>query len=106
MKRRSLAILMTLLLALALTGCGAKSAAPAESSYYSDAQVTPAEAPMPEAESYWANEAAEAKDAASYGGNEFRTELPEGVKMIYRASLELETTEYEKAQSDIAELDA
>lgn len=102
MKRRSLAILMTLLLALALTGCGSKSAA-GDSYMVSSAEMTaPAEAPMPEAESYWANESAEAKDAASYGGNEFRAELPEGVKMIYRASLELETTEYEKAQSDIA----
>ncbi len=98
MKRRSIAILLALLLALGMAGCGAKSSS-YDASYTTTAT---AEAPMEEENGYWAAESA--KGAAYSGGTDFRSTLPEGVKMIYRASLELETTEYDKAQSDIATL--
>lgn len=107
MKKRSLAILLTVLLLLALTACGssAKSATP------SAAPMPAPAAPTASGNGYWAaDEAAEmpmemeASKAAGGETGSTRASLPEGVKMIYRANLELETTEYEKAQSDIATL--
>ena len=106
MKKRSIAILLALLLALGLSACGGKSA-PAGGNY---AQSAPAAAPMApgmtmdaempvEAEgAYWDN-AAE-KSEGSTGG----TGLPMGVKMIYRAGLELETQEFEQADAGIKAL--
>ena len=103
MKKRSAALLLALLLPGLMTACGGSSkdaAAPsaavatestADYGYWNDA----AEAPM---------EAEAAKGGASNDGGDARKDLPDGVKMIYRANLELETTEFEQAQRDLAAL--
>ena len=108
MKKRLSVIALTLLMLLSLTACGGKSApydasgasyATAEEAdyggYWSEAAETPM-APAPQAQSE--------KAGGSTGNGGSRSNLPEGVKMIYRANLELETTEYEKAREDIAAL--
>ena len=122
MKKKALAILLTLLLALGLAACGgsarpaadsawattsaasggtsasspmmqnAAPAMPEESAYRGEAEAEMAEAPM----AVWDEDAQK-----SDGG---RSELPDGVKMIYRANLELETQEFDRAASDIAAL--
>ena len=105
MKKRLSVIALTLLMLLSLTACGGSSAsggAKAQSSYAADnaasyggywSEAEAVEAPMETAGS-----------AKPSNGGDSRSNLPEGVKMIYRANLELETTEYEKAQSDIETL--
>lgn len=103
MKRSTLALLLTLLLALGLTACGGMASNGSSGGSVSYAangspQSAPAsdDAPMEEY-GYW--EDAEVPAAAERGSN-----LPDGVKMIYRANLELETTEFGQATSDIATL--
>ena len=104
MKKRSVALLLALLL-LGLTACGGSAqnnraaggaasystAETADSAYWNGA----AEAPM---------EAETARDGAVGDSGGTRQNLPDGVKMIYRANLELETTEFERARSDVAAL--
>lgn len=110
MKRRCmkqfLPLLTALVLAFSLSACGgsspAKSSQASGSMYAMDSAAT-AEAPEAPTEAYWAENGA----SASGGTEEAReSTLPEGVKMIYRADLELETTEFEKAASDIRTLTA
>ena len=106
MKKRSIAILLSLLLLLGLSACGGsapRNAASGSTAFYGAAADTAT------AESaYWdAEMPMEAEtQSKSDGGtlNPTRANIPESVKMIYRANLELETTEYEKAQSDIVTL--
>ena len=100
---------MTLLLVLGLSGCGSggKNAMSGSSASY----ATDTAAAEMDYGGYWA-ETAETpmapaemnKASGSTGGGDFRSTLPDGVKMIYRANLELETTEYEAAQNDIRTL--
>ncbi|MBR3560666.1 MAG: DUF4349 domain-containing protein [Oscillospiraceae bacterium] len=105
MKRRNIAILLTLVLTLSLSACG--GAAPGNSAsggtaYYGTADSVAA---AEEDAYYW--DAEMPMETASKNGdtvNSTRANVPESVKMIYRANLELETTEYEKAQSDIVTL--
>ena len=105
MKKRSIAILLTLMLLLSLSACGgsaSRNAASGSTAFYGAASDTAT------AESaYWdAEMPMESKQAASDGdtADSTRANIPESAKMIYRANLELETTEYEKAQSDIVTL--
>lgn len=99
-RRRAFAILLTLVLALA--GCGAKSAS--DSAYYgvtTNAPVMNESAAQYDSNGYWAPDAPmEMEDA----GTDARAALPDGVKMIYRANLELETTEFDKATADVKTL--
>ena len=117
MKKRTFAILLTLLLLLGLTACGGSSS-PAPGGRANGTTAT-ATAPSMAAQSgdyyaydsavadeemYWAAEMPMAAEKAEAQPQNVGFELPEGVKMIYRANLELETTEFEKAQSDIVTL--
>lgn len=108
MKRRSLALLVTLLLVLGLSGCGGSSGKNAMSGSSASYAMDSAAAEM-DYGGYWAEAAetpmapAEKQTSGSTGGDS-RSTLPDGVKMIYRANLELETTEYEAAQNDIRSL--
>ncbi|MCR5825391.1 MAG: DUF4349 domain-containing protein [Oscillospiraceae bacterium] len=104
MKRRSFAILLTLLMLLGLCACGGSDGAKNSSGATAPAAVEeeygywseePAEVPM---------EAAMEADMKTAGSGDTRASLPDGVKMIYRANLELESTEYDKAREDIAAL--
>ena len=121
MKKRDsktiLAILLTLLLLLGLTACGGSSydSASGGTSY---ATTSTASAPAAangsyggydyaaaDAEMYWAPETPmEYEKAEEAQLQSIGFELPAGVKMIYRANLELETQEFDKAVSDIAAL--
>ena len=110
MKKRNIAILLTLVLILGLTACGGsapRNAASGSTAFYGTATNGMA-APEAMEEAYWdAEMPMEAEtQSKSDGGtmNTTRANIPESVKMIYRANLELETTEYEKAQSDIVTL--
>ena len=110
MKRRSLAILLSLFILLGLTACGGsapKEAGSDNASFvtaesaadyggYWNGAVSGAEMPM-ETESVKAG-------GAGRSDGDSRSNLPDGVKMIYRANLELETTEFDKAREDIAAL--
>lgn len=105
MKRRSLAILLALVLVLGLAACGgsAKNAASGGSSY---AQSAPAAAPAPTMEAtegYWADGASMDYAARSENGglDNSMPDLPDGVKMIYRANLDLQTTEFERSDTQV-----
>jgi len=112
MKKRTLAILFSLLLLVSLTACGGGgnySGAASQSAMTAEAPAAPAMDYAGKTEGYWNGASAaagagamdEASDApAEQGGSG----LPEGVKMIYRANLELETTEYEQADAQIRSL--
>ena len=116
MKRRSIALLLSLLLVLALTACGGSSSG---GSYYAtESSAAPMDGAMgapAAANGYWGGNM-KTEDAAEYdmpaeyeaeqgaGGTDSRSNLPDGVKMIYRATLELETLEFEKAEQDIGTL--
>ena len=113
MKRRSLAILLSLFLLFGLTACGGSAKGTGSNSYASSQSAKPVPAPAAEADygGYWSDAAempAEAEmesvKAGGTNGGDSRSNLPDGVKMIYRANLELETTEYDKAREDIAAL--
>lgn len=106
MKRRTLAILLSLALVFALTACGGGKSAASGNSFIQSAPAAAPEAPMEAAEGYWANGMEmDAKTENSTGGTDnAMPELPEGVKMIYRASLELQTTEFERSDGEIKAL--
>lgn len=104
MKKRSLAILLALLLTLGLSACGGSAGGSdrnaSGSTASAPAEAYGAEMPMEAQSAYWDN--ASMKAAEEDGGTaKQRPDLPEGVKMIYRASLELETQEFERAAADI-----
>ena len=105
MKRNILAILLALTMLFALTACGGSSPKSAASGNYATDEADA------DYGGYWAEAPAEAEMQAagdmktgSTAESGSRSNLPDGVKMIYRANLELETTEYEKACGDIAAL--
>ncbi len=118
MNRRSLLALLTAaLLLLGLSGCGGSSnsaatpSAAAESGAYitssksadwagGAAAPSAMEEPMGE---YWDGAT---EESAGTAGDESRSTLPDGVKMIYRADLELETTEFEQAAGQVKALTA
>ncbi len=105
MKKKLLVTLLALSMLFALTACGGSSAGSA-----SPADYAVNESAM-DYGGYWAEAPAEAemqaagdmKSGSTMTGDS-RSNLPDGVKMIYRANLELETTEYDKACGDIAAL--
>ena len=115
MKKKGIALLLTLMLLLGLTACGGSSydSAGGSASYAttSTAQSAPAatngykgyDAAVDE-EMYWAAETPMEPEMAEAQMQNVGFELPEGVKMIYRANLELETQEFDKATADIAAL--
>ncbi len=105
MKRRSLAILLTLFLLLGLTACGGSSSGGSAPSAMMNATADSAAAQN----GYWkdsveAPKEMEARSEALGGSQDSRSALPDGVKMIYRADLELETTEFERADGEIKAL--
>ena len=106
MKRLSY-LMLALVLTLSLAGCGAGGkadgnymAAPvAPSGDY--AVEAPAYVPRPEPEaemdsSYWENEKSESSNSPDT--------LPAGVKMIYTANLEMQSTEFDQAAGDLKTL--
>ena len=104
--KRLLTVLITLVMTLSITACGAsangmksESADMATTESYSP----PMEAPMAaeEAEMGWDNGAYAVTTAA---GQAQTTAQQNGAKKIYRATLELQTLEFEKANEDIDRL--
>ena len=107
--KKNLTVFLTLLLLLSLTACGGSAAPRNSASGGSSYAASTSAAPAAMEEAYWDAEMPMEMKAANDGasgstGDNPRANIPEGVKMIYRANLELETTEYEKAQSDIVTL--
>ncbi len=111
MKKRFLAILLSLTLVLALAACGGGAKYSGGTSYDQAASVTaesavaPSEMPagMEDGSTagmgrYWSDAPEEQEEPSGDSG------LPEGVKMIYRAGLELETNEFEQADAQIKAL--
>ncbi|MBQ9648506.1 MAG: DUF4349 domain-containing protein [Oscillospiraceae bacterium] len=108
MKKRDqkhfLAILLTLLLLLGLTACGgSQGVAYNESTTSSAPAAANGYAADAETAEYWADSPMETP-ANAMNAEDGRGNLPDGVKMIYRANLELVTQEYEKATADIVAL--
>lgn len=110
MKRRYLALLTALLLALGLSACGGSSRDAASGNVMTAPATMNAAADRAEY-GYWAEEAyelpAEAEKLMASGGgttDSERPNLPDGVKMIYTARLELETTTFETACGDVETL--
>lgn len=90
MMKRFLACALAVLTALTLTACGGG----AIGGYYSEIDKA-------------ANESAPQDSIAGWddGGVEFTSDaVTDGTKMIYKASLDLETLDFDKAQQDIADL--
>ena len=118
MKKRSLAILLTLLLLLGLAACGSSGMGMPAEDRVSNGTATmapsmPAEAPAPApGYGYWAEDAPEAdydESGSTYNGSMSdntgsSAQFPDGVKMIYRGSLELQTTEFERSDTEIKAL--
>lgn len=115
MKKRSLAILLTALLVLGLAGCGGSAGRNGAVSNTAVAdQSTPAEAPMApslaggdSSNGYWAAEDAPEMDYVVGGTSDdsgSSAVFPDGVKMIYRGSLDLQTTEFERSDTEIKAL--
>ena len=115
MKKRSLAILLTLLLLLGLAACGSNSmgygGGASSGNTAAMAPSTPMESPSMSDQSngYWASEqdAPEADYITSTGTSDDSggtPSLPDGVKMIYRANLDLQTTEFERSDAEIKAL--
>ncbi len=105
MKKRFCLILAALLLLALLSGCGGASAPTMSASKNESAAyaTTPAAAPMmPAADSGWSAEHQMAEPAAQYAGEKNTQQqtgsgLPANVKLIYRANIDLESTEFDAA---------
>lgn len=96
MRRRFLTGALTLLMLLALTACGGKGAENGTMSAFAEAPMEPMES---------------AADTAYYGGgveyeeaSSTASQASQGQKMIYTASLELETTAFDETVSALAGL--
>ena len=107
MKKRAFASLLALLLVLSLAACGGGpssaigATASDSTSFYVNGKSADWAADEPaamESEEYWDGETSGGTDGDA------RSTLPDGVKMIYRANLELETTEFEQADSGVKRL--
>lgn len=101
--KKWLSILLAAALLLALSACGAKYAAPRENEQY----VTKASDMTNGAASGPDTPSAEPPAPGYSGAGEIQTDLfanlPENVKMIFTANLEMETTEYDRAVQQIAQ---
>lgn len=97
--KKTITILLALTLTLTLAGCG-RSASSGNSFYKAD-QAAPAEA----AEAYWEGDYVTNESAyttASYGGEAVPARRE--AKLIYTASMELETTEFDQAVAALDDL--
>ena len=101
--KKWLSILLAAAILLALSACGAKYAAPRENEQY----VTKASDMTNGAASGPDTPSAEPLAPGYSGAGEIQTDLfanlPENVKMIFTANLEMETTEYDRAVQQIAQ---
>ena len=109
-------LVLSLLLALSLSACGGSSDGMKSSAGGMAMQSTEMAMPASAGDSgngYWMDEAdyaaeapmepeTEAKGASGAGETGFQ--VPESVKMVYRANLELQTTEFERASADLSTL--
>lgn len=98
--KRFLAILLSMLLVLSLAACGAKS----EGDYAAEDSgmwVAEPEMPAPQANGYWESAESAMPEEGQKGVDSV---LPKDTKMIYRANIDLQTLEFEKAAADIAGL--
>ena len=118
MKKRSIAIVLSLLLVLLLLpSCGGSSsggsgsysassvAQSADSAAYYGAEESTAL--NGESKAYWDAPAEEAEAPASdrdAAEDDASAKLPAGVKMVYRANMELESTEFDQSAAGISEL--
>ena len=95
--KQSIALFFALLL---LSGCGSSAASGGSSSGSSAAYdvATPAEAPMPAPAGGWVEEEMAFADTAG-GGT-----LPQNVKLIYTADIDLESTEFDRAAAELSAL--
>lgn len=113
MKKKLFAAVLALVLTLGLAACGAKSSSESMTPQMAPSTVMNGTATsgmtMDAAGSgYWEEprETAESEYGGieNSGSTDGRSSLPDGVKMIYRASMELQTTEFEKATADVRTL--
>lgn len=107
MKKSICVILSVLLMVSLLCGCGSSSSG---SYAKSDSAASGGSAPAYYAENGWAmDEAAEMAEEAKTSGSgstvqKTGSNLPENVKLIYRASIDMESTEFDKALEGLNEL--
>jgi len=105
--KKKVSLLLALLLALSLFGCGARKSA-------STAATTPSmapaydngyyvEAPATTDSAYW-GEAEAGYEYSESKGTSPNAALPAGVKMIYTADMQMQSTEFDRATSDLATL--
>jgi hypothetical protein len=107
-KRSIAALALALVLTLGLAACGGSSSSYSggTASFNSKSEAAAPSAMMDAGSGYWEAETADAPQTANSSGSSesSRTSLPDGVKMIYRANMELQTTEFEKATADVQTL--
>jgi len=109
MKRRYVALALALVLALGLAGCGAKNSSGSYASTTTSTGSGYARGESVTADSaYWGgvqNAPDPSPAEPNYAGkSNTQSTLPEGVKMIYTANLEMQSTEFDRAVDDIAKL--
>ena len=111
--KKTLSILLTLVLLLSLAGCGASSKAEnaagmaAPSTPSTSAPMESPSMPMPAPEIYEEigfDYAVSQPTAGTTDGGEVSSSLPQNVKMIYRGYLELESTGFDAAVSGLEQL--
>jgi len=111
--KKTLAILLSLVLLFSLTACGASSgaskdtaaSAPSMPSTPSTPSMAPSPAePVPTPEYAMGFDYANGSMSSTSDGNEVSSTLPENVKMIYRGYLYLESTGFDAAVSGLEQL--
>ena len=102
MKKRLCVILSILLLVTLFSGCGGSSAYKSESNYAAKADFAPASSAAGDAGWYYEESAntpmAEPKPADT------GSSLPANTKLIYRANIDMESTEFDAAMQGLDEL--